>query len=104
MSRSHGWLLPGPPRYVYAHLLIALIPEHRNDSTHVRFAKDPTCELELGVNLHSPARLLVNADMSKTASHHRKGCLHTPDKEQERQMGSCRPLLGDGSMPLGTWY
>ena len=34
-------------------------------------------------------RSLANAGMCETASYHRKGCLHIPGEEQERQMDSC---------------
>lgn len=34
-ERHHEKLLPAPLRYVYAHLLIALVSEQRNDSTYV---------------------------------------------------------------------
>jgi hypothetical protein len=40
------------------------------------------------------ARFLLNAGMGETANYHRKACLHMPGKEQERQMGSCWPMLG----------
>lgn len=38
-ERDHEKLLPASPRYVYAHLLIALVPDQRNDPTYARFER-----------------------------------------------------------------
>jgi hypothetical protein len=46
------------------------------------------------VTIDLRAHFLLNAGIGETAGYHRKGCLHMPDKEQKRQMGSYWPMSG----------